>query len=591
MKTLRNNEWIKNHFPLALFLGLGYLNGILNFYHYHLSIYDMNIQLPTTIIICFGIIIDFCLNKYLVFNNNQKKSPKTLLTVSVIAYLYLFVLILLQPVINKIYYSDNLIFPLGTLLLAIIISIIISNIEEKKIFVNTIAYFLVLGAILEGLTELAQLFNLKFLFGSLVFDVSDTGRPVGNVAQPNQAAFIYSLGIACTFYFYNLYKSKPIIYYNFLSSIIFAFLSACIAISASRGGILLALAAILVFFGASNSNRYHKLKEISSKVLIFIIGYSLGIFLLKFYSANTHDAISRAIESKHFLRLYQLEQAWVIFKDHPITGIGWGNFAAGGLEHAYNLKWFSFSAHSHMIFSQIASELGILGLLIFIPFAYVILKNFRKNIDDITIISLTIISIIFLYSLSEYPLWYMKYMIILVVFISVIDINIKKNIYHFYSISIIITSTILLSSTFFYSQYKKYLGALADSTFLEEDEKYLALKDIKPVFGFSEYYDLIFYIALPNTQENLLGKLAMGDRLLNIYPNDSMLLRQAVLLGQANKKQEATDLFKKLCLYNFSRNCSKTQDILSELSNKKPILFNKINNDFLIWRQQNNISN
>src|SRR5690606_23183007 len=106
---------------------------------------------------------------------------------------------LVQPFISKIYYMDDLVFPLTILFILMILNITISN---EKINRKSLIDIFSLGLIFIGLgvsfTLLVQMYNYSVPF---IMPVPEGKRLISNIAQPNQAACFLALAIASVLYF------------------------------------------------------------------------------------------------------------------------------------------------------------------------------------------------------------------------------------------------------------------------------------------------------------------------------------------------------------------------------------------------------
>ena len=68
------------------------------------------------------------------------------------------------------------------------------------------------------------------------------------------------------------------------------------------------------------------------------------------------NAIARFNEGSLYMRESLQHQAYLIFIEQPLTGIGWGNFVQGAINHYDQLEWFAYSEHSHFFVTQIAAS-------------------------------------------------------------------------------------------------------------------------------------------------------------------------------------------------------------------------------------------
>lgn len=569
---------IKNGQILAYFIGLAYLVGILNYMHLLPSKRNLNIGLQVLLVLSIGLAIVWSYRDF-VFRR---------LGWSALMWLFLIALILIQPLVNNIIYPDSLIFTVGALLFVLLLSVTVYQIEEKARFTRTLAVFMLVGAILEYLTQIAQLFQWTYLFNNLVYPVPAGSRPVGNIIQPNQAAFIYALGIAAACYLQDI---KIILLPQRLAAILFglavAMLGSGIAVSASRGGIILGVAAIIGYYLLNVQSVKQRFTKAALFSLLEVVGYIIGNYLLSNYSP-IQSAIDRIATTTQSFRGYQQQQALLIFKEDPIFGIGWGNFSTSALIYAEQLPWLSMTDHSHFIVSNIASELGILGLLIFIPFIYIIYKNIRWSLFPNNAFVLSVLGVITLYSFSEYPLWYFYFLMLFAVFLALADIHMKTvqvNLKRVFTALLIVTS---LLSVYYYQAFISY-NKVANLTTLEisNEQKLGLVTDLNTPYGFTQYKEYLLYHTLDVSTHQIDEKIAIGERVVNLFPAPSLMMQQGLFYGLKGDTNTSLRLFKSACLFNFAKDCAVVQQALIDARNSQPDYYEQTLQAFIAWRQAN----
>lgn len=574
---------------LAYFIGLAYLLGILNYMHLLPSKRNLNIGLEVLLVLSIGLAIVW----------SQRDFVFRRLGWSALMWLFLLVLILIQPLVNTIVYPDALIFTLGSLVFVLLLSVTVYQIEDKASFTRTLSWFILLGALLEYLTQLAQLLQWTFLFGNLVHPVPAGDRPIGNILQPNQAAFIYAMGIAAACYLQDIKVTREIATQQMMASpqrwltLLFGLsagiLASGIAISASRTGMVLGIAAIIGYYLLNERPLKQRLTKGGVFTVLSLVGYVLGGYLLSSYSptqsALNKIATTTATES---LRGYQLEQALLIFKDHPLFGIGWGNFSTSALIYAEQLSWMSMTDHSHFILSNIASELGVIGLLVFIPFIYIIWKNIRLGRQPSSAFVLSILGVITLYSFSEYPLWYFYFLMLFAVFLALADIkmsDVQINLKRIFTALLIVSS---LLSVYYYQAFMQY-NKVADLTTLEipDEQKLTLVTELNTPYGFTLYKEYLLYHSLSVSTEQLDEKIAIGDRVVSLFPAPYLMMQQGLLYGLKGDSEANLKLFKAACLFEFATDCASVQDALIDARDSQPIYYQQTLEEFLAWREAN----
>lgn len=195
---------------------------------------------------------------------------------------------------------------------------------------------------------------------------------------PNQMSVILGLGIFLFFiqFFFNS-KDKVFSYISLFLLFLFAYRG---LITFSRGGMLTALAMVLIFcytvFKLLNRQARSKFIGVFSLLLILAIGawfyssYQTGGMIDKRY--NNQDALGRAKETKMSGREDIMESDLKFFEENPIFGVGPG--IGGMMRGEDGLQ--GVQAHSEP--TRLLAEHGSLGLIILLMLVFVpLLKYFR----------------------------------------------------------------------------------------------------------------------------------------------------------------------------------------------------------------------
>ena len=260
-----------------------------------------------------------------------------------------------------------------------------------NIFVRVVYWIGVIGALtimtdFVGLTDFASLFSRE-----------GTERTFGILGQLNYAAG--TLSICLPFFFYYLFTIRKrnggasiLIHAVFISFIFLA-----VGITGSRSGyIRLFITTIIVIL-------YERRHLLHRKKLLFSLGLT-ALVITGFISSNNplamqfrHILVSRAVSLADFMfkgqdvlgksllvRKEILLSGWEIFKDHPIIGIGLGNFRYV----AYNYSSFldrEFLAHN--TYFEVLTGTGFVGFALLVGLLLRIFRNlyifWRQQSDSI----------------------------------------------------------------------------------------------------------------------------------------------------------------------------------------------------------------
>ena len=210
-------------------------------------------------------------------------------------------------------------------------------------------------------------------------------RPPGLLPHANILAAYLFLSIGALSYFWlrknnskHLGLKRIFLRDIFLSSLVFLLLLSLL-LTFSRSGWV-----VFIFFFSVLSLAlvaFRKFKKYHSKVLaLFLLSLliilSLSFIFKDFLFVRTHfDLKEKAIS----LRLVYQRMSLGLIKSHPIFGVGFSNYLSylsrNNLWQKYGLKFTYLFQPVHNIYLLVASELGLVGLLLFLSFLFLTLKG------------------------------------------------------------------------------------------------------------------------------------------------------------------------------------------------------------------------
>lgn len=558
----------KSNAVFMLFFGFMYFWGVLSKQHYAVGIYALYIHLIVTCVLCIGMGVWFYFNKIQHISN------------SFLLWVAAFFMIILQPLISTINYIDALIFPLGMLFVTTLISLIVANMtqQEKDKSVHFLAWIIGVVGILTVVTQFLQLVfhNLPF-----IMPPNNTSRLSANIAQPNMAAFVIVMGIASFIYiFYKNYNKKILLVYS-LTSCAILLLSIGVAFSSSRVALFLTTVALLSILFYKSDAIKNKVVFFGLSIIIVFVGYNIGIYLLNAYATvDVTSSVGRLVgENSLRLRTNLLYQAKMAFLSNPITGIGYDNYGFYGINHIDEIPWYNNSRHAHNIFAHVAAEFGLIGLALLFGFLVIILKNLISflaiKLPKEKVLVCTLLAIIGVYSLSEFPLWYARFLYLTAFLIAILDTPklLKKPIT---KIGVIFCAFISTISLYYIIQYNKILIANETITMMSVpgEQKLKAYREMPNVFGFRDDKEALTFIMMPADATKLTEQTELGYRVVKRYGEIYMLEKQATLLALQYRQQEALQMYKTICkkeqsekiLENKIVGCEDTIDAIKEVN-------------------------
>jgi len=204
-------------------------------------------------------------------------------------------------------------------------------------------------------------------------------RPYGSFPHPNLLAAFLFLSIFC---FYFLWLNKK---HSFIKScsllIVFCLLIFALGLTFSRMIIIAFLLVsllyfILTFLRARQTTDNNLFKRIISIFLLFAVFCSLFTVLV-WPEISSRWQISLTEQSVG-LRVFYNETAFLIIKEHAWLGIGLGNFVWEIREMLHLLSaWLHQPVHN--IYLLIASEIGLIGLILFLVFIFQLFRKISRK--------------------------------------------------------------------------------------------------------------------------------------------------------------------------------------------------------------------
>lgn len=531
-----------NLFVFLVCMGAMYLYGILSPEHYSMGSRDLYVGLKTTVLVAFGACIWF-------FCNSVSKIGYATFT-----WAALLLLITFQPLINNVVYVDELIFTIGALLTSIIISIVAVNISQEKhlLIIKNIAWVFWLGGIFIFITQLLQLFFPNNTFG-FIFAVED--RLYGNLAQPNQAGFVQVLAITSAIYLFYLNNKNKILKLVLPLSVLLLCIG--VSFSISRTALILLVFAIISTIFYRWQSHQLRFGVTFGVMLLSWFGYQIGNKLMETYFTGFkgQDGIARLVNEEIGLRPALYDRAFSAIKEDPITGIGYGNYLNYGLERIERWRWFEHSEHSHNVITQIWAELGLLGVVAIMGVIIILLKQLylflRRQLPQEKYFICLLLSVFVLYSFSEFPLWYTKYLYAFVFLVALLEGNSFsfKN-FSFNKILVVVSLVILTLSAGYARFYDRYLTnyEIVMIAKVDNQQKIDAYQSFPQTFGFTRVKEEMLNMVADEEANNPEQLIAIGNRLIKVHGRLDVMRIQARLLMKLDKVDEVDGLYRAMCI-------------------------------------------
>lgn len=455
------------------------------------------------------------------------------------------------------------------ILLAIGISTLRKQLGLENI-VTMICVSLIIGALLQSTIGLLQYTGLYKYFGNYIF--YDSSHPTTNIfghfGQRNHYCHYLTWAIFGVIYLLHKQKIKLPLFLLLAGWLIFS-----MTIASSRSVFIYFATGTLISFLYALFKR----NKDSRKLFLTILLISTALIIFEFVFPEvlklfTHvhqidsglqrlatDASDGGLTGR---RMTEWEKAWMVFKQHPILGYGWNEYAKQSVylqplfPHApLNSGLFT---NCHNLILQLLAESGLVGTITLIGGLIYIMQRILKQDNIESIIILCMILTTLDHSMVEYPLWYLYFLGPLVMFLALDKPLFKINSNIASGITVLPLSYlvyVMFNGSFIYDTLVNYIDAPSEQKAFTRQAKYVQnILDTNPLWAYSASYTLDSYInidePLTNMTYDIPTQLKYENILANFHPYPDNMISQAKLYWKLGDKQKAR-YFVNLALVSF----------------------------------------
>ena len=409
----------------------------------------------------------------------------------------------------------------------------IAGLEEKlkKQWLYYIFLAFLFSSIISVWVQLRQWFLLD---GNIwVVDLPPNGRPFANIAQPNLLATLLTIGLLSILY---LYENKKI--QSFTAGLGALFILYGIALTFSRTAWLFSLVFLAWWLLKKWQLKYSsRLKNFH--LIMWLSVFYTYLFLIPFVTEkvgllSTIDVVSRSTSGLERIEMWK--QLIAIIKQSPSLGYGWAQLnpaqmSAVGIS-LENPIW----GYSHNIFLDFLIWSGVyIGAFLVLVVLYFLIFNAikAKSIDNVILMS--VVGVIVLHSMLEYPFAYAFFLFPLAFMLGFCYRNNSdnnKSVIHnrifFGSLSIAVIALILLTGYEYQKISKVYelmryenVQLRAKDNQIEPKKKYLVLEGI---------HDYIWFVRYPLNKKMSELDLERAKKVTYSKPEQPVLYRYMQIL-------------------------------------------------------------
>ena len=502
----------------------------------------------------------------------------------------LIVVLLLQLVLGKIAYFNQALLYALYFLFATLLMMLGARLRDcfgLAKLAQVLAIFLLIGAELNALIGVLQHFQWHtFLDSVIARDLS--GGIYGNLAQPNHYADYIALGLVSLGLLFQQRILKP--WYVILLALPLLF---AMTLSGSRSSWL--YMALMIFMAWWMARREDTMKPLLRYSTLLVIGFGLMHVLVQMHfmagPGNDTNTVQRLLtyngggDTGGSIRLYLWHEAWLMFIHSPWLGVGFGQFAWNHFQMLPLLQASNISGlynNAHNLVFQLAAVAGIPGLLALLISMGIWLYGIRRaTLTAAHWWGYSLLGVLAIHSLLEYPLWYAYFIAIAAVLLGAFDETRYRLELHRtgrVSVAIIVLMGLLtlIQLRIGYQQLKHTLALRSVSSNAAVTDPLvraglIAAHDLPLLSPYVEMYMLSY--AEVNA-DHIKQKLALGANVMHFVPIAAVVYRQAYFLAQDGQLAQAEQLLEQ-AIWSYPGNV-EAHLMLMGLAEKDPAHFSAL---------------
>ncbi|POR48522.1 O-antigen ligase [Paraburkholderia eburnea] len=425
------------------------------------------------------------------------------------------------------------------------------------------AWALVIGGLFAVFCQIVQLLHLEVKVSPLVvaYNVQFDRRPFGNMAQANHLATYIAFATAAALYLVQTRRLNLLLWV-----VLSAIYSGGLALTVSRGPWLqmgvIVVAGLWMALSAARGVRGERdvhVGDVAVKAgvrdwLVPLVLFAIFVAVNAFVRwANVHyqlqldqSAADRFKDAGQIApRIALWRYGWTMFKEHPLLGVGWGDFPIHQFELARTLGGVEIANNSHDIFLDLLAKTGVVGCgIVLLGLLAWFVRQLRASHTAERIFGFALIGALAMHALVEYPQQYMFFLLPAMFVFGLLEtkpLRFVPSRAAFAAYTVIVFGGIV-SLWPVLRDYNRaevlYYGSHPAQQYAEA-----------PSFLFRAWGDYGMATLMPMNAANLPSKLAAHERAIALLPGETVLRRYAVLQALAGNTDGAADTVARLKIF------------------------------------------
>jgi O-antigen ligase len=412
---------------------------------------------------------------------------------------------------------------------------------------------LICGALIAVFCQVVQLFHAEIRFSPLVvaYNVTVERRPFGNMAQANHLATVIAFGMAGALFFVQTRRLNVIVW-----AILSAIFATGQALTVSRGPWLQVAVIVVAGFwmAAAQARRGDAVRRgtrewlipIALVVLFFAVNVAIRWANVRYHLDLAQSAADRFQDAGQIApRIALWKYGFTMFKEHPLLGVGWGEFPRYQFALAKALGGVEIANNSHDIFIDLLAKTGAIGLgVLLVGLGAWLVRVLRAPHTAARVFGLALIGVLLMHALVEYPQQYMFFLLPAMFVIGLLETRPLRLVPR--SLSFRVYAVLVFGGlAALYPIYRDYARAEVLYYGAHPADEYRA----DPSFLFGAWGEYGMATLLPVNAMDLSTKLAMHKQAIALLPGETVLRRYAVLQALDGQTDPAFDTVERLKIF------------------------------------------
>ncbi|KVA73802.1 polymerase [Burkholderia ubonensis] len=444
---------------------------------------------------------------------------------------------------------------LGAALVAMQAGYVLAREQLAEAAARIMAGALLIGGVFAVFCQVVQLFRLESVLSPfvVVYNIAVERRPYGNMAQANHLATYIAFALAGALY---LVQTRRLAVWAWL--MLSVVLSGGLALTVSRGPWLqVAVMVVAGFWMARVESRGKPGTPANVRARAWLMPVLLAAVFVAVNGAvrwaNLHYHLNLAVSAAERMRdagqiaprLALWKYGLAMFREHPLLGVGWGEFPSHQFALARALGGVEIANNSHDIFIDLLAKSGLLGLgVLVVTLVLWFVRALRAPQTSTRVFGFALVGVLLMHALVEYPQQYMFFLLPVMFVIGLLEAKPLRIVpgRAAFALFALLTFGGLLAALPVLRDYQRaevlYYGTDPAAQYRDA-----------PSLLFGAWGDYGAATLLTLSRDALPAKLAAHERAIALLPGETVLRRYAVLQALDGRDADALDTVARLHVF------------------------------------------